>query len=186
MKASIITVLVAGLALQGCYAYSTINEVTLSNGMKIDVVRHRSDVRFADCGTMNVTQTWLDGKLIDSKDARGNALHCDLTVEAFRAGGTLGGAALIANGAARAAKAAANASNTLEINNANTNNAEGYYSGVQNLNQSQSQSMTGGVTTTTTTTNTNTPPATSHGHGNNGFGNGGNDGSPNGKSDNGR
>ena len=174
---------VTAFALTGCVAYSEVETVTLPlSGKKIDVARHRSDVRFADCGTLNVIQTWdADGKLVDSKEARGGALHCDLAIEALRAGGYIGGAEIIANGAARAAKAAASASNTLEINNANTNNAEGYYSGTQTLNQSQAQTLTGGAGGGSSGTG-----GTHSGHPNNGFGNGGGDGSPNGHSDNGR
>jgi len=164
---------VAAFALAGCAAYSEVETVTLPlSGKKIDVARHRSDVRFADCGTLNVIQTWdADGKLVDSKEGRGGALHCDLAIEALRAGGYIGGAEIIANGAARAAKAAASASNTLEINNSNTNNAEGYYSGQQTLNQSQTQNqaLTGGAGGGSG--GTGGKP-----HGNNGKGNGNGDG----------
>lgn len=161
--------MIAGTVLSGCAAYSTVETIELPlSGRKVDVARHRSDVRLADCGTLNLIQTYDEkGNLFDSKEARGSALHCDLAVEVIRGGGYLGAASIIAHGAEKAAKAAASASNSLEINNANTNNAEGYYSGV--FNQTGTQNLTQNPVT-------NNPPSVPSGHGNNGIGNGSNDG----------
>jgi len=184
MKKLLVLLIISTTLLASCAANVDIQKIKLAGGQEYEVAKTRSGVDFADCGTQLVSYLFdANGKFIDSKSERGQALHCDITVELFRAGGYVGGAAVIANGVQRAAKAAANASNTLEINNANTNNAEGYYSGnysqTGTLNQSQSQTMTGGIVNPPTIV----PP---NGHGNNGFGNGGGDGSPNGKQDHNR
>ena len=85
------------LMMAGCSAYSESHSVVLpTSNMKIDVVLHRSDVRFLDCGTLTVIQTYNgDAKLIDSKEARGSALHCGVLEAGIQAGGMVGAAAVL-------------------------------------------------------------------------------------------
>lgn len=114
MKWMRVSVFAAGLLLAGCSATSkNVETVTLPTSHKhIDVVQHRSDVKFADCGTLVVLQTYdASGDLIDSKEARGQALHCGVIPAIIDAGGRVGAAHV---GAARTninatAGAAANA-----------------------------------------------------------------------------
>lgn len=83
--------------LTGCASYSGVSSVTLpSSHVNIDVVMHRSDVRFSDCGTLTVLQTYTaEAKLIDSKEARGQALHCTLLPALIDAGGRVGAGAVV-------------------------------------------------------------------------------------------
>lgn len=81
--------------LAGCSAYTDKpTSFTLPTSNKaIDVVLHRSDVRFSDCGTLVVIQTYDEGaKMIDSQQARGNAFHCAIIPSMIEAGGRVGAA----------------------------------------------------------------------------------------------
>src|SRR5215471_13757162 len=93
-KASFI--LAGALTLGGCAAASSVHTVTLPlSGEKVDIVRNRSGVDFADCGTIVGIQTYnAKGELIDSKAERGHALHCDVIVTGIEAGGRSGAAYL--------------------------------------------------------------------------------------------
>ena len=147
--------------LSGCSAYNTEPKsiVLPSSNKSIDIVQHRSDVRFTDCGTLTVLQTYnADGRLIDSKEARGQALHCAVLPAIIDAGGRVG-----------AASVAARAAGTT-IRNVNQQ-AQGQ---LQGQIQSQQQTATGGSATYAPPSN---PPANGgNDHGNNGGGNGDNDG----------
>src|SRR5690348_3800351 len=86
------------LLLAGCSASSDlVGSVVLPTSNKtIDVVQHRSSVKFLDCSTMVVLQTYsADGALIDSKEARGSALHCDVITAGIQAGGMVGAASVL-------------------------------------------------------------------------------------------
>jgi hypothetical protein len=93
MKLHIGSLLVAIVMFAGCSAYNTEPKsvVLPSSNRSIDLVQHRSDVRFTDCGTLTVLQTYDNaGKLIDSKEARGSALHCVIIPAVIEAGGRVG------------------------------------------------------------------------------------------------
>ncbi len=163
----IISLIAALFLVVGCAAQtSNVNTLVLpTSNKKIDVVQHRSSVEVGDCGTLTVLQTYSEaGALIDSKEARGQALHCDLLTAGIIAGGNVGAAAVL-----RAPRT--------NIENSNEQ------SQVQVQAQQQSQKATN--VNVNSNKNTNTSSSKSKG-GNNGIGNGGDDGSPNGKSDNGR
>ena len=90
-----LSVLGLGCLLAGCSASSeVVKSVTLpTSNVKIDVVQHRSDVKLADCGTLVVLQTYdASGKLIDSKEARGQSLLCDSVPALIDAGARVGAA----------------------------------------------------------------------------------------------
>ena len=171
--------LVLALLLVGCSASSNLIQSTTlpTSGRVIDVVLHRSDVQFADCGTLIVMQTYdAKGDLIDSKDARGHALHCGVIVAVINAGATVGAANQIRQGIAAGADMVTN-------NNSNENS--------QSQGQGQSQAQAQGqiqesVIKVKDITGHNGGHSGGQKGGNNGKGNGGNDGSPNGKSDVGR
>jgi hypothetical protein len=94
---SVVIVMITML-LAGCSEYtSTPTSFTLPTSNKnIDVVLHRSDVRFTDCGTLTVIQTYDgDAKLIDAQSARGVALHCNVIQAGIEAGGRIGAAAVL-------------------------------------------------------------------------------------------
>ncbi len=151
MKLTTVSLLVVTAMLGGCSAYNTKPKSILlpTSGTNIDLVQHRSDVRFSDCGTLTVLQTYDQyGKLIDSKEARGNALHCVIVPALIEAGGRVGAAA--------ATRPAINA-----IRNAVSNTQQ----------QTQGLQWTGG-----NVTNTNTATGGTGGQGGTG-GNGGNGGS---------
>jgi hypothetical protein len=92
-----VAIVMITMLLAGCSEYtSKPTSFTLPTSNKnIDVVLHRSDVRFADCGTLTVIQTY-DGtaKLIDAQGARGTALHCNVIQAGIEAGGRIGAAAV--------------------------------------------------------------------------------------------
>ena len=93
MKLRIIGLLVAMFTLGACSAYNTEPKsiVLPSSNKSIDLVQHRSDVRLTDCGTLTVLQTFDNtGRLIDSKEARGSALHCVVIPALIEAGGDFG------------------------------------------------------------------------------------------------
>lgn len=84
------------LFISGCSAYST-KPTTIhlnTSNQDIDVVLHRSDVRFLDCSTLAVIQTYNRDGLIDSKEARGEALHCKVIQAGIEAGGRVGAASV--------------------------------------------------------------------------------------------
>jgi len=139
----------------GCAATSqNVKTVVLPTSNKsIDVVQHRSDVKFLDCGTLVVLQTYDSaGKLIDSKDAHGAALHCGALNAAIAAGGRVGAAA-----AAQAARSTT--SNVL---------SQGQVQGqaAVSVSEANAQGGAGG----------NGGAGGAGGHGNNGGGNGSGDG----------
>jgi len=168
--------------LAGCSAYSSKPTTTIlpTSNRSIDVVLHRGDVRLMDCATLAVLQTYsADGRLIDSKEARGSALHCTVIPALIDAGGRVGAAA-----AARPAVTTIKNAVSSAVTNSNSQS------------QSQLQWQNGSVVSTNTNTNTNTNTAAggaggtggtggnggqggnggNGGHGNNGNGNGTDDG----------
>jgi hypothetical protein len=91
----------AVLLISGCAASTGIVGTTIlpTSNKSIDVVIHRSDVRFMDCSTLAVIQTYGEqGKLIDAKSAQGRALHCGLLEAGIQAGGTVGAGYLVGKG----------------------------------------------------------------------------------------
>ena len=75
---SVVIVMITML-LAGCAEYtSTPTSFTLPTSNKnIDVVLHRSDVRFTDCGTLTVIQTYDgDAKLIDATNTASGSRPC--------------------------------------------------------------------------------------------------------------
>jgi hypothetical protein len=93
MRSRIGSLLVATALFAGCGAYNTEPKSLLlpTSNRKIDLVQHRSDVRLTDCGTLTVLQTYDNfGKLIDSKEAKGSALHCVVIPALIEAGGDVG------------------------------------------------------------------------------------------------
>lgn len=123
--------LVAVLLLAGCAEYSSKpSTFTLpTSNRSIDVVLHRSDVRFLDCGTLTVIQTYdASAKLIDAQAARGQALHCGVIQSTIEAGGRVGAAAVVRPATTRvnnAVSAAANASATAGASASATGGAGG-------------------------------------------------------------
>jgi hypothetical protein len=183
---SVVIVMITML-LAGCSEYtSKPTSFTLpSSNKNIDVVLHRSDVRFTDCGTLTVIQTYDgDAKLIDAQSARGVALHCNVIEAGIEAGGRIGAAAVVRPALTK-------------VNNAvNNSQSQG-----QTQTQSQTVGTTGGTLTPASIASTgggegggtggggtgggsggggeNTTGGGSGGNrGNNGFGNGGDDGVP--------
>jgi hypothetical protein len=165
MKLRIIGLLVAMFTLEACSAYNTEPKsiVLPTSNKSIDLVQHRSDVRLSDCGTLTVLQTYDNsGKLIDSKEARGSALHCVVIPALIEAGGDVG-----AGYVGRAVNVLSNAQ------------SQGQSQGQAQRQRSSSSSNTN------TNSNTNTAVGGAggaggsgggHGHGNNGGGNGDDDG----------
>lgn len=165
--------------LAGCSEYTSkpISFTLPTSNKSIDVVLHRSDVRFADCGTLTVIQTYDgDAKLIDAQSGRGVALHCNAIQAGIEAGGRIGAGAVLRPALTK-------------VNNA-VNNSQG-----QTQTQSQQVGTTGGTLTPASIASTggadsgtgggsggsgeNTTGGSSGGSGgNNGFGNGGADGVP--------
>lgn len=96
----IAVIVTAAALIAGCSSYSEkLGErgtyLLPTSNKSIDVVLHRSDIRFLDCGTLTVIQTYNDiGALIDAKEARGQALHCNVIQSAIEAGGRVGAAAM--------------------------------------------------------------------------------------------
>ena len=86
------------MGIAGCGSYSSkpVTTVLPSSNRSIDIVLHRGDVRVMDCATLAVLQTYdATGRLIDSKEARGNALHCAVIPALIDAGGRVGAAAIV-------------------------------------------------------------------------------------------
>ena len=82
----------------GCAEYTSKPQSFLlpTSNRSIDTVLHRSDVRFLDCSTLAVIQTFdTSGKLIDAQAARGTALHCSVIQAGIEAGGRVGAAAVV-------------------------------------------------------------------------------------------
>jgi hypothetical protein len=191
----------AALLLSGCAA-SSVNVKSLvlpTSNKTIDVVQHRSSVEFLDCGTLIVLQTYsAEGALIDSKEARGEALHCGAINAGIQSGGMVGAAAVLRpsrtnvdNSNANAANAeqsqlqgqsavsssvsAATAASASNASSSSTAVGQGGNGGQGGLGGKGGAGGKGG----------SSKPSTheTKAHGNNGKGNGGNDGSPNGKED---
>ena len=192
---------VALSVLSACGSYTTKPEsfVLPTSNKHIDVVLHRSDVRFMDCSTLTVIQTYdADAKLIDAAQARGSAFHCVVIPSLIEAGGRVGAAAVteaarttikntVSNAGNNVANAAAGAS-AASSSSASSNQTQGQSQGqsqLQGQGQSQSQAAQGG----SGGAGGNGAVGDAGGgrgnkpHGNNGYGNNGGDGSPNGKDD---
>ena len=95
MRLKRVSVLAVTALLAGCSQYNTEPKsiVLPTSNRSIDLIQHRSDVRLMDCGTLVVLQTYdATGRMIDSKDARGNAFHCAVVPALIEAGGRVGGA----------------------------------------------------------------------------------------------
>lgn len=169
MKSFAKIAVIPAVLIAGCAQYSNQpTSFTLPTSNKsIDIVLHRSDVRFSDCGTLTVLQTYdASAKLIDSKEARGQAFHCTLIPALIEAGGRVGAGAV--TGAARTT-----------INNLNQQ-AQGQLQG-QSQGQSQEQrarggNARGGDSTIYPTQLIGPSEGSGNGHGNNGKGNGNGDG----------
>lgn len=168
-----VAILMIATLFVGCSEYTlkpTSFTLPTSN-RHIDVVLHRSDIRFADCGTLTVIQTYDgDAKLIDAQSSRGVALHCNVIQAGIEAGGRIGAAAVFRP-------------SSTKVNNS--------------VNNSQSQTQTQSPTVGTAGGTASQPPDgsvsgdtgggggsggsdSSNSGGNNGFGNGGDDGVPGG------
>lgn len=150
----------AVLLLVGCSAYSSKPTTTVlpTSNRSIDVVLHRSDVRFTDCGTLTVLQTYSAvGELIDAKEARGQALHCAVLPALIDAGGRVGAASVVR-------PAITKISNSV-------NQAQG-----QGQAQGQIQGQGQGTTVVLPESTQVNDDSHGHGHGNNGQGNGNGDG----------
>jgi hypothetical protein len=200
--------------LSACSSYSTKPEsfVLPTSNKKIDTVLHRSDVRFMDCGTLSVLQTYdAEGKLIDAAQARGSAFHCVVVPSLIEAGGRVGAAAVteaarttvnnavsnagnnIANAANSATAASSSAATSSSASTASSNQTQGQSQGQkqgqsQLQGQVQNQAAFGGNggqggTGGNGGNGGNGGDGGKGGKGNNGKGNGGHDGSPNGKDD---
>jgi len=140
--------------IAGCSAYSSTPTTTVlpSSNRSIDIVLHRGDVRMMDCSTLAVLQTYNSGgQLIDSKEARGTALHCTLLPALIDAGGRVGAAAIVKPAITTIRNA---------VSNVNTQQ------------QGQLQWQKGTVVGVNTNTNTNNANGGAGGNGGNG-GNGG-------------
>lgn len=97
-KLGFITIVWMSLTIMGCSTYSEKPQTTVlpTSNRAIDVVLHRSDIRFMDCGTVTVIQTFDSvGRLVDSKSAQGRALHCEVIGAGIQAGGMIGAAAVL-------------------------------------------------------------------------------------------
>jgi hypothetical protein len=148
-----VVIVMSTMLLAGCSEYtSKPTSFTLPTSNKnIDVVLHRSDVRFTDCGTLTVIQTYDgDAKLIDAQSGRGVALHCNVIQAGIEAGGRIGAAAVVRPALTK-------------VNNAVNNS--------QSQGQTQTQSQTVG-----TTGGTLTPASIASTGGGDGGGTGGGDG----------
>ena len=168
--------------LAGCGGYTAKPEsfILPTSHTSIDVVLHRSDVRLMDCATLAVIQTYdSTARLIDSKEARGTALHCTVLPALIEAGGRVGAASVV-----RPARTT--------ISNAVSSTAGAAASQVQGQGQVQGQKQ--GQLQGQSSTNVNVNSATGGaggeggqggqgGHGNNGGGNGDDDGTNPGSND---
>src|SRR5919109_996160 len=165
-----VMIVMSTLSFAGCSEYtSKPRSFTLPTSNKnIDIVLHRSDVRFSDCGTLTVIQTYdSEAKLIDAQSGRGVALHCNVIQAGIEAGGRIGAAAVLRPAVTK-------------VNNA------------VNSSQSLGQSQTVGSTTVTSPASggtgggsdgtgggsDGTGGGSGYSGGNNGFGSGGSDGIP--------
>jgi hypothetical protein len=91
----------AALLISGCAASTGVIGTTIlpTSNKSIDVVLHRSDIKFLDCATLTVIQTYSsDGEMIDSAKAQGRALHCDVVQAGIQAAGVVGAGALVGKG----------------------------------------------------------------------------------------
>jgi len=171
------------MLLAGCSSYSTkpVTTVLPSSNRSIDIVLHRGDVRVMDCATLAVLQTYnSEGGLIDSKEARGTALHCTVIPALIDAGGRVGAAAMvrpaittIRNAVSATAGANAGASAT-------GGNATGGAGGNANATATGGNGGEGGTGGTGGQGGNGGNGGENNGGGNNGGGNGDNDGTNNG------
>lgn len=179
-----VSVLTAAMLLAGCSSYSTkpVTTVLPSSNRSIDIVLHRGDVRVMDCATLAVLQTYnSEGGLIDSKEARGTALHCTVIPALIDAGGRVGAAAMVRPAIttirnAVSATAGANAGATATGGNA-TGGAGGNATATGGNGGNGGDGGTGGQGGEGANYGEN------GGSGNNGGGNGDNDGTNNGSDD---
>lgn len=159
-----VAMLSAAALIAGCASYTDrLNEkgtYTLpTSNTNIDVVLHRSDVRLMDCGTLTVIQTYSSvGQLIDSKEARGSALHCTVIPALIDAGSSVG-SAYVGRTRMTVSQAQGQAQEQGQASFSENNNFN--YNRNSNKNKNS---------------NSNSNSSKSGGHGNNGGGNGDNDG----------
>ena len=182
-----VKLLSVALLLAGCSSYTAKPEsfILPTSNTSIDVVLHRSDVRFMDCSTLTVIQTYnASAQLIDSKEARGSAFHCVILPALVEAGGRVGASAVTPVAGGTVIKNAVSAVAT---------QAQGQLQGQQQQ-QGQSSYSNNSNYNANTNANTNSNAASggagggggsggeggnnggNGGHGNNGGGNGDNDG----------
>lgn len=157
MKKTLVGSLTLASLLTGCSASTGVVGTTVlpTSNKSIDVVLHRSDVKFLDCATLVVIQTYSNGgDLIDSAKAQGRALHCEVIQAGIQAAGTTGAGALVGHGLSKSGS-------VTNIKNSNT----------QQQGQGQLQWQNGSVVST----NNNTANGGAGGAGGAG-GNGGNGG----------
>ena len=151
MKLKVLVIL--ALLSAGCAGYTAKPESFLlpTSNTAIDVVLHRSDVRFLDCGTLAVIQTFdAVGKLIDAQAARGSALHCGVLNAAIEAGGRVGAAAVVRPAITKINNAVSSAVNNAVSNTNQQGQTQGQSQGqtqgqTQGQGQSQTQSSAGGA-----------------------------------------
>jgi len=173
--------IILSVLLAGCSAYTAKPTTTVlpTSNRSIDVVLHRSDVRVLDCATLAVIQTYdTTGKMIDSQQARGQALHCAVIPALIEAGGRVGAAAAT-RPAITTIKNAINQSQGFSASNANANtntntNTTGSYSEATGGSASSTSSAAGGA---------GGAGGAGNGGGSGGAGGQGNNGNGNGSSD---
>ena len=178
-----VAILSAATLISGCSAYTSKPTTTLlpSSNRSIDIVLHRSDVRVMDCSTLAIIQTYNStGTLIDSKEARGSALHCVLLPAAIEAGGRVGAAAAVRPAITTIKNAVSNTNGQSQLQWQNgsvvsTNSNTNSNANSNNNNNANANTATGGAGGNATGGNA-TGGTGSEGHGNNGGGNGTNDG----------
>ena len=184
-----VSVLSAAALIAGCSAYSSKPTTTIlpSSNKSIDIVLHRGDVRMMDCATLAVLQTYAaTGQLIDSKEARGTALHCAVIPALIDAGGRVGAATVTRPAITKITTAVSNGISNAVSNTVSNTNAQAQGQGQSQAQlQGQSQGQSQGQTSSNVWQGGNVHNE-GHSSGNNGYGNGGDDGSPNGHSDDGR
>jgi hypothetical protein len=142
----------AVLLISGCAASTGVVGTTIlpTSNKSIDVVIHRSDIKFLDCSTLAVIQTYgQEGKLIDAKSAQGRALHCEAIQAGIQAAGTVGAGAFIGSGIARGGT---------KINN-NNEQGQGQYQGQGQI-QGQSNTNVNKTDVDVTNVNVNSNTAT--------------------------
>ena len=178
MRLTTLSLLVVTGILGGCSAYNTEPKSIIlpSSNKSIDLVEHRSDVRFTDCGTLTVLQTYSnEGKLIDSKEARGSALHCVIVPALIEAGGRVGAAAATSAASTVIRNVNQQAQGQLQGQIQTQGQAQGQGQASYNTNNNNAQGGQGGQGGNGGDGG-NGGGGEGHGHGNNGGGNGDGDG----------